>query len=119
MLSEHGAIKKDAESLDRKRQRHEEREQEKLAKPTMKHVATEPDITPDQVLLIRHARERLRSNFDEAQKWYSRAYFALRNGRTGSSADVMTYPEDVLAVWEYLERSVPLSSIKRVFDQSS
>ncbi len=33
------------------------------------------------------------------------------------SAELMHYPEDVLAVWEYLERSVPLSTIKRVFDQ--
>lgn len=119
MLSEHEVIKKDTESLDRKRQRHEEREQEKLGKPTMKHVPTEPDISPDQVLLIQHARERLRSNFDEAQKWYSRAYFALRDGRTGVSGELMRYPEDVLAVWEYLERSVPLSTIKRVFDQST
>ena len=117
MLHEHGVIRKDTDSLNRKRQRLEEREQEKLGKPIMKRVATESDITPDQVLLIEHARKRLKDNFDEAQKWYSRAYFALRDGRTGVNADLMRYPEDVLAVWEYLERSVPLSTIKRVFAQ--
>jgi hypothetical protein len=122
MLAEHGVIKKDSDSLNRKRRRHEEREQEKLGKPVMKRVATEPDISPDQVLLIEHARKKLRENFDEAQKWYSRAYFALRDGRTGVTgvtSELMRYPEDVLAVWEYLERSVPLSTIKRVFDQST
>ncbi|HMC20552.1 MAG TPA: hypothetical protein VKL19_01770, partial [Thermoanaerobaculia bacterium] len=98
--------------------REEEKEQEKVGKPIMKHVPTESDISPDQVLLIQHARARLKENFDEAQKWYSRAYFALRDGRTGVSAELMKYPEDVLAVWEYLERSVPLTTIKRVFDQA-
>ena len=118
MLAEHRVIRKDDESLNRKRQRIEAREQEKAVKPTMKYVPTESDITPDQVLLIQHARERLRDNFDEAQKWYSRAYFALRDGTTAIGGQVVRYPEEVLAVWEYLERSVPLSTIKRVFDQS-
>jgi len=115
-----GLIEKDEDSLFRKKKRLEAREQEKAGKPVMKHVSTEPDITPDQVLLVQHARERLKQNFDEAQKWYSRAYFALRDGRTGvMSGELSRYSEDVLAVWEYLERSVPLSIVKRVFDQTA
>jgi len=110
-LASHGVIKRDDESLNRKRQRIEEKEKAKAGQPVMKHVATEPDISPDQVLLIQHARKRLKDNFDEAQKWYSRAYFALR-----TTGDAAKYPEDVLAVWEYLERSVPLAVIKRVFE---
>ena len=110
-LARYGIIKKDDDSLNRKRKRIEEREQAKSGKPVMKFVATESDISPDQVLLIQHARARLKGNFDEAQKWYSRAYFALR-----VSGEATRYPEDVLAVWEYLERSVPLATIKRVFD---
>jgi hypothetical protein len=31
----------------------------------------------------------------------------------------MKYPEDVLAVWEYLERSVPLLVIAKVFAKPS
>lgn len=119
MLAEHGVIRKDVESLERKRKRHEERNAEKSGKPVMRQVPTESDITPDQVLLVRHARERLKGNFDEAQKWYSRAYFALRDGRTPLSAELTRYPEDVLAVWEYLERSMPLSTIKRIFDREN
>ena len=110
-LAAHGIIKRDDESLNRKRKRIEDRERAKTGQPVMKHVGSEPDISPDQVLLIQHARKRLKDNFDEAQKWYSRAYFALRT--TGEAAK---YPEDVLAVWEYLERSVPLPVIKRVFE---
>ena len=110
-LEEHGIIRKDDDSLNRKRQRIEEREKAKSGQPVMKHVPQEPDISPDQVLLIQHARKRLKDNFDEAQKWYSRAYFSLR-----TTGEATKYPEDVLAVWEYLERSVPLPIIKRVFD---
>ncbi|MDQ6801452.1 MAG: hypothetical protein M3041_11495 [Acidobacteriota bacterium] len=116
MLADQGVIERDDDSLNRKKKRVEEREQDKAGKPIVRMVGTE-EISPDQVLLVQHARERLKENFDEAQKWYSRAYFALRDSRVGNAAELMRYPEDVLAVWEYLERSVPLSTIKRVFDQ--
>ena len=117
-LAEYGVIERDDDSLNRKKQRIEQKEQDKTGKPIVRQVATESDISPDQVLLIQHARERLKENFDEAQKWYSRAYFALRDGRAGAN-ELTKYPEDVLAVWEYLERSVPLLIIKRVFDQTA
>lgn len=116
MLADQGVIERDDESLNRKKKRAEEIKQDRLGKPIVRMVGTE-EISPDQVLLIQHAREKLKENFDEAQKWYSRAYFALRDSRLGNAAELMRYPEDVLAVWEYLERSVPLSTIKRVFDQ--
>jgi hypothetical protein len=114
-LADQGVIRQDIHSLERKRQRELEKAEQKNGQPTMKFVPTEPDVSSEQVLLIEHARDRLRTNFDEAQKWYSRAYFALRDGKTPVSADLMKYPEDVLAVWEYLERSVPLSVIAKVF----
>ena len=40
------------------------------------------------------------------------------SGTTAVGGQVVKYPEEVLAVWEYLERSVPLAVIKRVFDQT-
>src|SRR5260370_5960885 len=115
MLADQGVIERDDDSLNRKKRRVEEREQDKAGKPIVRMVGTE-EISPDQVLLIQHARERLKENFDEAQKWYSRAYFALRDGRTGNAAELMRYPEDVLAVGENLERSVPLSTLNPVFN---
>ncbi len=118
-LATQGVIRQDVNSLERKRQREREKAQQREGQPTMKFVPTEPDISAEQILLIEHARDRLRTNFDEAQKWYSRAYFALRNGRTQVTTDLTKYPEDVLAVWEYLERSVPLSVIAKVFAKNS
>ncbi|HJW92847.1 MAG TPA: hypothetical protein VJ901_04455, partial [Thermoanaerobaculia bacterium] len=62
-------------------------------------------IPPDQVMLIQHARERLRSHPDEALKWYNRAKYALVEDDT-AIGESLRHRDDVLAVWEYLERSV-------------
>lgn len=113
MLVDRRLIHRDAESLERKRRLREEREMAKQAKPTVRAVHTETEVPSHQVLLVEHARDRLRNNPDEAQKWYSRAYFAIRHGQ-GPVAEMAKYPEDVLAIWEYLERSLPLPVIARV-----
>jgi hypothetical protein len=117
VLAEKNLIHRDSQSLERKRKLREEREMAKSASPTMRRVPMVTDVPPDQALLIEHARERLKANPDEAQKWYSRAYFAIRQGQTPLAAELTRYREDVLAVWEYLERSVPLSVISRVFEK--
>lgn len=108
-----GILHRDTEALDRKRRRIEEKEHEKWGKPVMKMLRAEHDVPSDQALLIQHARERLRSHPDEALKWYHRAKYALAEQKV----DPMPYREDVLAVWEYLERSVPLPVIVRVFEK--
>ena len=114
-LLDQGVAIQDAESLDKKRKRQLERTRDKTA-TTMKIVKQEADISPDQVLLIQHARERLRSNPEEALKWYNRAKYAISQGGAYVASE-MRNREDVLAVWEYLERSVDLSTIVRVFER--
>ncbi len=116
-LLERGVIQRDAESLERKRRIREEKAMAKNANPSMRMVPIDDDVPAHQVLLVEHARDRLRSNPDEAQKWYSRAYFAIRQGQSPLAAELTKYREDVLAVWEYLERSLPLSVIARVFEK--
>jgi hypothetical protein len=112
-LADHGVIKRDTESLERKRRKFVEREHEKTSKPSIKVIKTE-EISPDQALLIQHARERLQNDPEEALKWYNRARYAIVESAVPIAADIRSR-EDVLAVWEYLERSVPLSTIVRVF----
>jgi hypothetical protein len=110
-----GIVHRDVGALERKRKRIEEREQERWGKPGLKVFRSE-QIPPDQVMLIQHARERLRSHPDEALKWYNRAKYALTSN--GSLAgENLRHREDVLAVWEYLERSVPMETIASVFDK--
>lgn len=106
-------VRRDLNSLERKQRQLEEREAREKNKPVIK-VLHEDEIPSDQALLIQHARERLKMNPDEARKWYQRARFA---GAEEISTDSISYKEDVLAVWEYLERSVPLSHIVRVFER--
>jgi hypothetical protein len=113
-----GIVHRDLEGLDRKRKRIEEKEQERWGKPVMKMLRSEQEIPPDQVLLIQHARERLRQHPDEAMKWYNRAKYAL--AEDGSVAgESISYREDVLAVWEYLERSVAINTIAMVFNKKT
>jgi hypothetical protein len=110
-----GIVHRDIEALDRKRKRIEEREQERWGKPGLR-VFRSDEIPADQILLIQHARERLRSHPDEARKWYQRAKYAL--AEDGSVAgEHFRHREDVLAVWEYLERSVPIATIANVFEK--
>ena len=114
-LADHNVIRRDTESLDRKRRKLLEREQEKTARPSVKMIKTE-DVSSDQALLIQHARERLLANPEEARKWYNRARYAIVESAAPIAAEIRGR-EDVLAVWEYLERSVPLSTIARIFDK--
>ena len=117
MLLDRGLIIADPQTLEKKRQKSVDRETEKAGKPVMKMLRMEPDVPSEQAMLIQHARERLRTHPDEAAKWFNRARFALKEG--GSPiAESLPYREDALAVWEYLERSVELSMIVRVFEKS-
>lgn len=47
-------------------------------------------------------------------KWYNRARFATNED---VAVEMFRHREDVLAVWEYLERTVPLAVVVRVFDR--
>jgi hypothetical protein len=114
-LADHSVIRRDTESLERKRRKFVEREQVKSLKPSVKMLKTE-EIPPDQALLIQHARERLQNDPNEARKWYNRARYAIVESAAPIAAEIRGR-EDVLAVWEYLERSVPLSTIVRVFEK--
>jgi len=86
------------------------------AKPGQLKVFRSEQIPPDQVMLIQHARERLRSHPDEALKWYNRAKYALVEDDT-AIGESLRHRDDVLAVWEYLERSVPIETIASVFER--
>ena len=116
MLVRTGIVHRDVGALERKRKRLAEKEQERWGKPGTLKVFRSEQIPPDQVMLIQHARERLRSHPDEAQKWYNRAKYALTEDGA-LAGENLRHREDVLAVWEYLERSVPIETIASVFDR--
>lgn len=112
-----GAIEVDAESLDRKRKLKEEREQHKTA--TVRVMRIEDEVPADQALLVTHTRDRLRADSNEAMKWYNRAYGSLRSTPAAQAAELRKHSEEAMAIWEYLERSVPITTITKVLTRSS
>lgn len=109
-LLDDGAVRRDFDSLERKRRRLAEKEHERQQQPTVKIIQHE--ISAEQVLLVQHARERLRANPEEATRWFNRAKFAPEG-----ASEHIPHREDVLAVWEYLERTVDLATIIKVFEK--
>jgi len=110
-LTGQGLARLDVASMERKRKRAEEAERQRIGKPIVTMMrSAEANIPSDQILLIQQARERLQANPDEALKWYNRAKFST------TDETILHHREDVLAVWEYLDRSVDLATIQRVVD---
>lgn len=117
MLIKSGAMKRETDTLERKRRRLVERMAEKNRSGVRSLTSSTDDIPADQMLLVQHARERLLANPEEAQKWYHRAKYAITHGATNIEIESIRNREDVLAVWEYLERSIDIPTISRAFDR--
>jgi hypothetical protein len=117
-LASGGLLRRDPASLERKKQRLAARENERRASPIVKIMPQDVEVPADQALLVQHARERLRANPDEAMKWYNRARFTNQDDDGSVAAELIRHRQDVLAVWEYLERTVPLAVVVRVFDRA-
>jgi hypothetical protein len=112
-----GFLKLDDQSMQRKKLRAEAKRLARAREPHMKVLPPDHDIPPDQILLIEHARTRLRSDPEEARRWYNRARFALNEEHSRGIAESIRHREDVLAVWEYLERTIDINMIVRVFEK--
>jgi len=75
------------------------------------------DVAPDVIRVVERARDRLAASFEEAVRWYNRARFSLAEPWVQREVDSIRHKEDVLAVWEYLGRTVDIATIARVFDR--
>ena len=118
-LAREGVVRRENDSLERKRATLEERDQQRQARPIVKFIRhrREDDTDADTALLIMQARDRLRANPDEALRWYNRAKFAIIDSGSPVATDQLRHREEALAVWEYLERTIDLATIERVFDR--
>lgn len=116
-LLDRAAITPDSASLEKKKRKALEKIAQKNGRPIVKLLRPEIDIPPDQQLLIEHARKQLLADPVEAQRWYQRAKYAITEGGANIAADAIRNREDVLAVWEYLERSVEISTIAIAFER--
>ncbi|MGZ4777803.1 MAG: PilZ domain-containing protein [Thermoanaerobaculia bacterium] len=103
-LAERGFLALDMGSLDRKRQRNVDRDRELHAPPRI--VTPEPEITPDQAILISHAMDLLRANPEEARRLYVKA-------KDSAPDDVVKHGRAVIALWAYLQGTIDPSIIAR------
>lgn len=76
-----------------------------------------PHPGPKIVAMIEDARERLAVSFDDSVKWYNRARFSMADPMVQREVQDIRCKEDVLAVWEFLGRSVDLHTIARIFER--
>ena len=110
-LARTGLARLDAHSLQRKEEAESRKQKQRLAQG-IRAAPKGPPIPPDQMLLIHHALDQLRGNAEEAQKWYQRARFSP----PVLDKEKLAYREDVVAVWEYLGRTIDIEIVARVFE---
>jgi hypothetical protein len=108
----------DTESLDRKRKKLRTMAKEKATRPIIKFIR-QTELPSDQVQMILQARKYLRSNPMEALRWYNRAKFSLNDEQIRAIDEMnIHFRDDVLAVWEYLERRLPIAIVSKVFEEN-
>lgn len=103
----------DRESLERKRSK---QEKAKVRHPKgtarVKVIRQHRRIDEDTLLLVKQAWIYMKHNPVQAMKWYNRAKYSLKE----KESPVLHHKDDVLAIWEYLERMISLETIDWVLD---
>lgn len=113
-LTEEGVLQPDRESLEKKKNRDEERAKSRSGNAAVKPIHFRQTIATDQIMLIRQAYDRLRGNPEEARKWHERARFSRTEEHGTIAAMNVRHREVALAVWESLERTVELKLVVEV-----
>ncbi|MBI2214556.1 MAG: PilZ domain-containing protein [Acidobacteria bacterium] len=106
------ALRPDRNSLEKKKRMLAEKEKARQH-GGVKFIGQRMRIPDDVILLVRQTRARLADNPAESVKWYNRAKFSLDQSGVQIHAR-----EDVLAIWEYLERSVEIDIISRIIEET-
>jgi len=107
-----GAIRPETQSLARKRAKLQQKAQASDL-PKLTHTTPAMRLPDDVILLGKKVRHRLQGSPAAMVRWFNRAKYSL-DGTTGAQ---IREREDVLAVWEYLERSIELPIIVRALDE--
>jgi PilZ domain len=109
-----GVIRKGEDTLRRREQARLERDQRRAALSGLHPVTSGP--SPADIQRIRDAREWILMFPEDALKWYNRARVTATEDHLRLAGSGHANREDVLAVWEYLERRVGLADVVRVLD---
>ncbi|MEO8218477.1 MAG: PilZ domain-containing protein, partial [Acidobacteriota bacterium] len=77
-------------------------------------IRTRDQISADDMKLVLWARKTLQLNSEEALKWYQRARFSEE--ALAAAGGTVHYKDEVLAVWELLQRRIPVHVIALAFE---
>lgn len=112
------AARPDVDSLEKKREKLRAAADAKASRPIIK-FQRQSQLEAEQVAQIEAARRKLRSDPVEAMRWYNRARYSMSPQDYSAVQEVTSqgYREEVLAVWEFLQRKIPLGMIARVFTE--
>lgn len=80
----------------------------------MKVIRQHRRIDEDTLLLVKQAWNYMKHNPVEANKWYNRAKYSLKD--RDQDQPTLHHKDDVLAIWEYLERMIQLETIDWILD---
>lgn len=109
LLHAYGA-RPDSQSLERKRELLKQKQEASAGSPHVRMLKMHgKQVDPDRVLLIRQVAARLKENPAEMNTLASRARSAL-----SIRIDSVVNTDEILAVWEYLQRLVTLDDIRDV-----
>ena len=102
-----GLVKKQGDETLRKREE-ALRQRDETAARIVNPAAKPAGPSEEQLRLVRKARERMLMHPEEAVRWYNRARATATEDHLRIAGSGRPNREDVLAVWEYLERSIDL-----------
>lgn len=106
-----GAIRKGEDTL---REREKARKEREITRERLIGLASSTSaLSPQQVAMIRNARQWLLTHPHEAVKWYQRAKMTATEDILRVAGSGRMNREDVLAVWEVLERRFDLKDVVR------
>jgi len=80
-------------------------------------IPSEPPVPPEEVALVQKARSALRGDVVETMKWSRRAKQSIDDADAlFLDREHVRNPDEVLAVWEFMERKVSIRNVVRVFE---
>ena len=108
-----GIIRKDEDTIRRREQARVERER---ARARLVGDEPEPPLPEETLRTIRKARQWFLTRPDDAVKWYQRARMTATEEMLRIAGSGRLNREDVLAIWESLERRFDLRDVVRALD---
>ena len=110
-----GVVRKDDDTIRQRAIARIEREKKRASLTgTPPRKSTHPSA--EHLRTIRAAREWMRNHADEAIKWYNRARMTATEDHLRIAGSGRPNREDVLAVWEYLDRGFDLHDVVRALE---